>query len=59
MTKRTHAIHGDLDPRAHDLVPPIDTPDQPSRAVEAAGAAERVAERRVGGEVAFDRCSLG
>lgn len=56
---RTHTINLQLDPRAQDLVPVVYAPDQPSAALEAAGAAEGVREGGVGGEVFLDRGALG
>jgi len=56
---RTHTINLQLDPRAQDLVPAVYAPDQPSAALEAAGAAEGVREGGVGGEVFLDRGALG
>jgi len=56
---RTHTVNLQLDPRAQDLVPAVYAPDQPSAALEAAGAAEGVREGGVGGEVFLDRGALG
>ena len=55
----TNAINRDLYPRAHDLVPAVYTPDQPSRTLEAAGSAERMREARVGREVFLEGGALG
>lgn len=56
--RSTDALDLELDPWAHDLVPPVDAPDQPAAAVEAARAAERVREGCGGREVGFYRLPL-
>ena len=55
----TDAVDADFDPRAHDLVPAVDAPDQPPAALEAAGAAERVRERGRRREVLLEGLALG
>lgn len=57
--QHTNAINAHLNPRTHDLVPAVYTPDQPSRTFEAARAAEGVREAGVGGEVFFEGGALG
>ena len=62
--RRTDVPHVQLDPRRHDLVPPVDARDQPSRVGvapvgggrerEGAGAAEGVREGGVAEEVTLD-----
>ena len=59
IVELTNTVHRDDDLRAHDLVPAVYAPYQPSRAVEGAGAAEWVLEGGVGGEVAFYGGALG
>lgn len=47
----TNRIDIKFNPRTHDLVPAVDTPDQPSATFETAGSAEGVCEAGVRGEV--------
>ena len=50
----TDGLYGHINPRTHDLVPPINLPDQPSRIAPATRAAERMRERRIRRKVRFD-----
>lgn len=54
----TNPLHPDLNPRAQDFVPPINTPDQPTRALEAACAAQRMRKGCIGREVSLERLAL-
>lgn len=56
--KHTNTINRNFNPRTHNLIPAINTPYQPSTSLEAAGAAERMREAGVGGEVFFYRGAL-
>lgn len=56
--KHTDPLNRNLDPRAQDLVPAVDAPDEPAAPLEAARAAERVRERGRGGEVRLERLAL-
>ena len=57
--EHTNTIDTDIDPRAHNLVPTVYTPDQPPAALEAARAAKRMREGGRGGEVCFEGFPLG
>lgn len=56
--QRTDALNRDLDLRTQDLIPTIDAPDQPPRAIEGTRTAEGVDEGGIRGKVTFDRRPL-
>lgn len=55
---RTDALHREINPWAHDLVPAVGGFDEPARIGHAPCAAEGVREGGVGCKVLFDGCAL-
>jgi len=55
---RTHTINLNFNPRTHNFVPAVNTPDEPSGTVERARPAKGMREGGVGREVAFYGCTL-
>ena len=56
----TNGVHFEINPRTHDLIPPVDASNEPSTAIETACTAEWVREAGCWGEVAFNcRCLEG
>ena len=58
IAKLTNAFNVHFYSRAHDLVPTVNIPYQPPRAIEATGPTEGMCEGGGGRKVLFHRCAL-